>query len=94
MFLAGQWRAWQLMQGAGNVWAGAPASSFVYLLTGAHALHLAGGLLALLYCAYTYCRGRSVEGRRITIDVTAWYWHFMGLLWLYLLGLLWFVGQS
>ena len=30
------------------------------------------------------------ETRRIIVDVTAWYWHFMGLLWLYIFGLLYF----
>ena len=31
---------------------------------------------------------RPVEARRVVIDVTAWYWHFMALLWLYIFTLL------
>ena len=31
---------------------------------------------------------RPLESRRIVVDVTAWYWHFMALLWIYILALL------
>jgi heme/copper-type cytochrome/quinol oxidase subunit 3 len=33
---------------------------------------------------------RPVEARRIVVDVTAWYWHFMAVLWIYIFALLWF----
>jgi cytochrome c oxidase subunit 3 len=63
----------------------------VYLLTGTHAVHLAGGLLVLLYATATGFLHRSVEGRRIVVDVTAWYWHFMAFVWIYVFALLEFV---
>jgi cytochrome c oxidase subunit III len=34
---------------------------------------------------------KKYESRRIAVDVTAWYWHFMGVMWLYVLGVLAFV---
>src|SRR5271170_7788810 len=49
MFLAGQWVAWREMAAAGVYLATNPSSSFFYLLTAAHGLHLAGGLAALVY---------------------------------------------
>jgi heme/copper-type cytochrome/quinol oxidase subunit 3 len=58
-----------------------------------HALHLAGGMLALLAGSATAWLDTPVESRRIVIDVTAWYWHFMSGLWLYILGLLSFAAQ-
>ena len=61
------------------------------LLTGAHAVHLVAGVLVLLYAGFNRRQRRSLESRRIVVDVAAWYWHFMGLLWLYLLALLWFL---
>jgi cytochrome c oxidase subunit III len=87
-FLAGQWLAWRELAGRGLYVATSPSSSFVYLLTGAHAIHLLGGLVALLVSAGAALLGRAVGDRRILLDVTAWYWHFMALLWVYILCLL------
>ena len=53
-----------------------------------HAIHLAGGILALLYSAVTSLLRKPVEARRIVVDITAWYWHFMALLWIYIFALL------
>jgi len=90
-FLAGQWMAWRELANRGFYVATSPSSSFVYLLTAAHAAHLGGGVLALLY-AGAISLGRSpVERRRIVVDVTAWYWHFMALLWVYIFALLEFM---
>ena len=66
------------------------SSSFFFILTGVHAVHLMGGILALLYAGMTSWLRRPPETRRIVIDVTAWYWHFMGVLWIYVFGLLYF----
>jgi cytochrome c oxidase subunit 3 len=90
-FLLGQWMAWQELANRGFALATSASSSFVYLLTGTHAVHLAGGVLALLYAAAASLLHKPVEARRIVVDVTAWYWHFMALLWLYIFALLWFV---
>ena len=65
-----------------------PSSSFVYLLTASHAVHLAGGLLALTYAVIAPFLGKTLESRRILLDVTAWYWHFMAVLWIYIFALL------
>jgi len=90
-FLAGQWIAWRVLAERGFYIATSASSSFVYLLTATHALHLLGGVLVLLYAATGSLLHQSVERRRIVVDVTAWYWHFMFLLWVYIFALLWFV---
>jgi cytochrome c oxidase subunit 3 len=87
-FLAGQWLAWRDLASRGFFVATGPSSSFVYLLTGGHAVHLLGGVLALLLAGSMAVLHRPVESRRIVVDVTAWYWHFMALLWIYILALL------
>jgi cytochrome c oxidase subunit 3 len=89
-FLIGQYLAWRALAARGFYVATSPSSSFVYLLTGAHAIHLAGGIVALLYASSTQWLHRPVEVRRIVVDVTAWYWHFMATLWLYVFALLLF----
>src|SRR5579864_362754 len=48
-FLAGQLIAWRQMVAVGLYVATNPSSSFFYVLTAAHGLHLLGGILALLY---------------------------------------------
>jgi cytochrome c oxidase subunit 3 len=87
-FLTGQWMAWRELANRGFYVATSPSSSFVYLLTATHAVHLAGGLLVLLYASAVSLLHRPVEGRRIVVDVTAWYWHFMAGLWIYIFALL------
>lgn len=87
-FLAGQWLAWRTLADRGFFVATSPSSSFVYLLTASHAVHLAGGLLALSYAVVAPFLRKALESRRILLDVTAWYWHFMAVLWIYIFGLL------
>jgi cytochrome c oxidase subunit 3 len=87
LFLAGQGWAWYQLESHGFYLATTSASSFAYLLTGMHAVHLAGGVAALVY-AMIVARHRAPELQRITIDVVAWYWHFMGGLWIYIFALL------
>jgi len=65
------------------------AQQFVcLLLTGTHAVHLMGGILALFVASIAALFGRALARRSIVIDVTAWYWHFMAGLWVYILCLL------
>jgi cytochrome c oxidase subunit III len=90
-FLAGQWLAWNELHARGFFVNTNPNSSFFYLLTAAHAVHLAGGIVALLWAGMTSLGHKPVEARRIAVDVTAWYWHFMALLWIYVFALLGFV---
>jgi cytochrome c oxidase subunit 3 len=87
-FLAGQFLAWRQLEARGFYVATNPSSSFVYLLTGMHAVHLAGGIIAMLYASLTPLLHKPLEARRIVVDVTAWYWHFMAVLWVYIFALL------
>jgi len=54
-FLFGQWTAFGAARANGFYLATTPSSSFVYLLTGAHAAHLLGGVLALIVAASRRC---------------------------------------
>lgn len=90
-FLVGQWLAWKELGARGFFINTNPNSSFVYLLTAAHAVHLTGGVVALLWAGVTSLRHKAVEAQRIAVDVTAWYWHFMAVLWIYVFALLAFV---
>jgi cytochrome c oxidase subunit III len=86
LFVAGQYVAWLRLSAKGLYLATNPSSSFFYVLTATHALHVLGGLGGLVHVI----RGLSKSTlRRSTLDATARYWHFMDILWLYLLFLLW-----
>jgi cytochrome c oxidase subunit 3 len=87
-FLIGQWMAWAQLHARGFFLDTNPSSSFVFVLTIAHAIHLAGGMIALLWAGSASLLGRPIESRRIAVDVTAWYWHFMAVLWIYIFALL------
>jgi cytochrome c oxidase subunit III len=90
VFIFGQWAAWRALQARGvHVFSGVP-SPFFYILTGAHAVHLGGGILVLLYAGTISVLHKSIEHRRIVIEVAGWYWHFMAVLWIYIFVLLQF----
>ncbi len=88
LFLAGQWVAWGQLAVQHVFFKTNQSSHFFYLITGVHAFHLIlglGGLLAAFVGLYV---SRSLETRQIMVDGAAWYWHAMGLLWLFLFALL------
>ncbi len=86
LFVAGQYMAWLQLKSEGLYLATNPSSSFFYVLTAVHALHVMGGLGGLIYVIRRL--SRSVL-RQSTLDAASYYWHFMDILWLYLLWLLW-----
>ena len=87
VFLIGQVVAWRQLVGEGIYLASNPASSFFYIFTGAHALHVIGGVGALLYVAWRNFE-RAQLTRVVAAEVASYYWHFMDALWLFLLVLL------
>ena len=94
-FLASQLFAWRQLVRQGVYVASNPHSSFFYLLTAAHGVHLLGGLTALAYLAV---RSRAAQENQLALtkaqagaDAVTLYWHFMDFLWIYLFVLLFFV---
>jgi len=93
-FVGSQLVGWKQLIAAGVYVSGNPHSSFFYLFTGAHGLHLLGGMTALSYLAFRARRvllGVNHEKRLAATDSISLYWHFMDGLWvsLFLLLLLW-----
>ena len=91
-FLVSQLFAWRKLAAQGIYLSSNPHSSFFYLLTGAHAVHLAGGLLGV---SLLWSRSRrvlkeatQVHKRQAAADAVTIYWHFMDALWIYLFLLL------
>jgi cytochrome c oxidase subunit 3 len=87
VFVVGQFVAWSQLKAQGVYLATSPTSSFFYVMTVIHAIHVAGGLGGLTRVILK-TSGHVFTLRRSTLDGTAYYWHFMGALWIYLLVLL------
>lgn len=86
LFVAGQYVAWMQLRSQGLYLATNPNSSFFYVLTAVHAVHVLGGLGGLTRVIRKLGNGTL---RKSTLNATAYYWHFMDGLWVYLLLLLW-----
>jgi cytochrome c oxidase subunit 3 len=78
LFLGGQVALWRALSTEGAFVTETPQGAFLFLLSAVHGLHLLGGLGALAWIAH----------RRSAPRLAAVYWHFLGLTWLYVLGLL------
>ena len=88
LFVLGQLVAWRHLAAQGVFLTSSPHSSFFYLLTGTHGLHLLGGLGALGVVLLRAWQGRYTAREQAGLTVFATYWHFMGALWVYLFVLL------
>ena len=84
LFVAGQYEAWRQLAAQGLFLATNPNSSFFYVFTGVHILHVLGGIAVLIYMIGQLA-GSHTTFRRAAFANTAIYWHFMGVLWVYLL---------
>ncbi|MBK8442219.1 MAG: cytochrome c oxidase subunit 3 [Sphingobacteriales bacterium] len=96
-FLLCQYLGWQELVSYGIRLRGNPSGSFFYVISGAHALHLLGGLVLLLIFIFRAFWWGPVEQlivhdnpeRTLGIELLMTYWHFVDILWLYLFGFLW-----
>jgi cytochrome c oxidase subunit 3 len=90
-FVVGQFAAWRDLVAQGVYIPTNPYSSFFYILTGLHVLHLTAGLMFLLYVAWRIFRRAGVaESASLSslLNLSATFWHFFGALWIYLFVLL------
>jgi cytochrome c oxidase subunit 3 len=82
-FLAGQFMVWRQLVRAGVYLSTTIHSSFFYLLTGVHAVHLAGGLIGFAIVMQRAIANRLDASNHESLKVWALYWHFMDVVWIY-----------
>ena len=87
-FMGGQLLAWRQLVDAGYYVHSNPANAFFYLITGLHALHVLGGLVAWSMTTIKLLRGTEVARLRLSIELCAVYWHFLLVVWVILFGLM------
>lgn len=84
MFLAGQLAAWRVLVAAGVFLQTNPSSGFFYILTGAHAVHLAAALAVLFWLFAWTIRRRREDEWPYFMNLASTFWHFLTVVWLYL----------
>ena len=87
LFVGGQLVAWRQLAEQGVYIASNQASSFFYIFTGAHGVHLLGGVAALLFVLLGNFE-KSQISVSLAAELTSYYWHFMDGLWIFLFALL------
>jgi cytochrome c oxidase subunit 3 len=87
LFVGGQLLAWRQLAHAGVYLSSNPSSSFFYVLTAAHGVHLLGGIIALVAIAFWNWKKAHVA-RSTATEMATIYWHFMDGLWIFLFLLL------
>jgi len=84
VFLVGQFLAWGTLVDYQVYFVGNPSGSFLYVLTGLHGLHLISGIIFLIIVLISTFRYKVHSKNMVRIEMCATYWHFLGVLWLYL----------
>ena len=86
LFLIGQVVAWSVLDGEGVIWGkgGSNSGNYLYILTAVHGVHIVAGLGFVGYVLVRLWRGKYDGGNIVGIENCATFWHFLGLLWLYL----------
>jgi cytochrome c oxidase subunit 3 len=84
-FVILQWEGFKYLWSHGVRFEGAGAGQFLYIIFGLHALHVLGGVVALLVIAAQQFFGKTRSYNATSIEVMSTYWHFVDVLWLYLL---------
>lgn len=84
LFIFLQYRGWLALQNIGIYINGNPSGSFLYVISMTHAAHVLGGIVALLFAMVMAFRKSYNPNRIRNISMTATYWHFVDVLWVYL----------
>jgi cytochrome c oxidase subunit III len=84
LFIGLQLLSFRQIWNSGVTFRGSGAGQFLYVIAGLHALHVLGGIIALLV---TFVRAFAAKRRSyntVPLEVVATYWHFVDILWIYL----------
>ena len=87
-FLAGQLVVWKQLNSAGYFVSTSAATSFFYLFTAVHGLHVLGGLVAWARASARAWRGSDPGRIQLGVELCATYWHFLLAVWVALYALL------
>lgn len=91
-FVASQLYSWgQLVNNGFHFVGGSVASSYLYAISGVHLAHMAAGIIALLVTTVNAANNKYTAERKLGFELAATFWHFLGVVWVYLLFFLLFI---
>jgi cytochrome c oxidase subunit III len=79
-----QWYAWKQLVANNIHLVGNPSESFIYIISGIHLLHMVGGLIFLLIILVKTFQFKVHKKNLLSINLCTTYWHFLGVVWVYL----------
>lgn len=89
-FMVLQWYGWKALVAMEVFFAfDNPSGSFLYVISGLHGAHLLSGVVYLYIILWASFRLKIHSKSLVRLEMCASYWHFLGLLWLYLFVFLW-----
>ena len=92
-----QLQGWSELVNEGHFFAGKDsnvAASFIYVLTGVHLGHLFAGLIVFAFLLYKLRINKYSSTNHLGFKLGTWFWHFLGILWIYLYGFLLYSTNS
>jgi cytochrome c oxidase subunit 3 len=92
LFVSLQWLGFQALWRQNITFKGSNAGQFLYVIFGLHALHVIGGIIALLIMFFRAFAGNVKFYSSVPVEVAATYWHFVDVLWVYLLVFFLIIG--
>ena len=85
LFMLLQWAGFREIWHSGITFKGSGAGQFLYVIAGLHVVHVLGGVIALLAMLARAYVSKVRSYNSIPVELMATYWHFVDILWLYLL---------
>lgn len=83
-FLVGQYEGWKELVNNKVYFSGNPAESFVYVISGFHAVHIIAGLIIMLAAMIGVHRNINQTKNVFRMELSSVFWHFIDILWIYL----------
>jgi cytochrome c oxidase subunit 3 len=94
LFLGLQLTGWRVLQNGGMTLTENLSGSFIYLITGAHGVHIIVGLIVMLVFLISAIRNRKDPiyelrdiinpKRQLNLELLVSYWHYVDAVWVYL----------
>ena len=84
LFVILQWMGFRQIWNTGITFKGSGGGQFLYIIAGLHAVHVLGGILALVVMFAKAFASKVRSYNSVPVELMSTYWHFVDLLWLYL----------
>ncbi|MBT8393295.1 MAG: heme-copper oxidase subunit III [Flavobacteriaceae bacterium] len=93
-FIANQLKGFQQILDLGYNFTGPTSNvtmSYIYLIAVVHIIHIVVALISVLVVIYNHFKQRYSANNLLGLDLSATFWHFVDILWIYLFLFLYFV---